>query len=250
VYAGAEAPKSVLALTGELAAHVDGRTTRLMVASEAERSDAVRAAAIDQARAAGLTGIETRVRVGNGYEQLRIEQAEQVYDFTVLPGSEPGYNPSRLSRMAIALLDHLRNPLLIVKGDRTALRRLLVCTAAGEPGKADVTAAGRLARRLGAAVSLVYVVPVGSSVPERARVHLQQAERELHALDVPVAVKVREAPTPARGILEEAKSGDHDLIVLGEHQPPVRWLRRPTNVALQVCAAADRSVLVLKDELE
>jgi nucleotide-binding universal stress UspA family protein len=127
---------------------------------------------------------------------------------------------------------------------------MLVCTAAGEPGKADVTSAGRFARRLGAAVTLVYVVPPSGQVPESARNHLDRAERALRALDVPVVIKTREASTPARGILEESRTDDYDLVVVGEHQLPVKWLRRPDNVALQVCAAADRSVLVLKDELE
>ena len=63
-----------------------------------------------------------------------------------------GHNPNRLSRRVVALLERLRNPLLVVKGHARRLRRILVCTAAGEPGKADVSAAGRLARRLGASV--------------------------------------------------------------------------------------------------
>ena len=226
------------------------QVTLLAVADQAERSEEVRAAARERAATAGFAGVEPRLRVGSSLEQLRMEQAEQVYDFAVLAGSELGHNPSRLNRRVVSLLERMRNPLLVVKGPLVGLSRILVCTAAGEPGKADVMAAGRLARKLGASVGLLYVLSPMKSISEAARVHLARAERALKALDVPVQVITREAPTAARGILEEARAADYDLIVVGEHQPHARWLMRIENVALQVCAAADRNVLVLKDELE
>jgi sulfate transport system ATP-binding protein len=250
VLADPEAPPSSLQMAREMMYALRAQATLLAVADQAAGAEQVRAAAKARAEEAGFGAIEPRVRLGDPLEQLRIEQAEQVYDFTVLSGSDLGHNPSRLSRKVVHLLEQMRNPLLVVKGQATGLRRILVCTAAGEPGKADVMAAGRLARKLGASVGLVYVLTRPGSLSEVARDHLQRAERALKALDVPVAINTRQAASPARGILDESRSGDYDLIVVGEHQPRLRWLMRGENVALQVCAAADRSVLVLKDELE
>jgi sulfate/thiosulfate transport system ATP-binding protein len=250
VLADPDAPPGALQVARELMYALRAQPTLLAVADEAAVVEQVRAAAKARAEEAGFGAIEPRVRLGSPLEQLHIEQAEQVYDFTVLAGSDLAHNPSRLTRQVVALLERMRNPLLVVKGQATSLRRILVCTAAGEPGKADVMGAGRLARKLGASVGLVYVLTNSGTLSESARAHLLRAERALKALDVPVAISTRSAASAARGILDEARAGDYDLIVVGEHQPRLRWLMRGDNVALQVCAAADRSVLVLKDELD
>ena len=46
-------------------------------------------------------------------------------------------------------------------GGAGAFSRILICTAVGEPGKADVRVGGWLARRLGAEVTLLHVLPEG-----------------------------------------------------------------------------------------
>src|SRR5205823_14729868 len=51
-------------------------------------------------------------------------------------------------------------PMLVVKGERPSLRRILFCTAGGEPGKRDIIFGGRVARRAGATTTLLYVDPV------------------------------------------------------------------------------------------
>jgi ABC-type Fe3+/spermidine/putrescine transport system ATPase subunit/nucleotide-binding universal stress UspA family protein len=247
-----DAPRATLEVARVLTERIRGRATILAVASGAEGAEVVRAEARARAEAAGFPKtIDPRIRFGNAFDQLRVEQAEQVYDYTVIWGSTGlEQNQSRISRRVVEMLDHLRNPLLVVKGERTSMRKILIGSAAGEPGKADVSAAGRLARRIGAAVVLVHVTREGAQAPDAARDHLQRAERALIALDVPVEVEIRQAPSPARGILDVAKTAECDLVVIGQHQPGARWRARRDDVSLQVCAAADRSVLVLKDELE
>ena len=59
------------------------------------------------------------------------------------------------------LLDGLATPLLVVQGEPATFSRILICTAVGEPGKADVRVGGWLARRLGAEVTLLHVLPEG-----------------------------------------------------------------------------------------
>lgn len=242
-------PTTTLAVAKLLAASLGARASMLYVADRPEGADALRASAASRGREAGMGHVDARVRIGDPLEQLGIEQAERVYDVTVLSGTDrDGVN--RLSRRVVGALDNLRNPLLVVKGTPAKFARLLVCTAAGEPGKADVAAGGRLARRLGASAALVYVIRPASRLSTAARDHLDRAKRALDAMDVPSEIKVREAPTPARGILEEIREGDYDLVIIGAHQARQRWIFRADNVSLQVCAGSSRSVLVLKDELD
>jgi sulfate transport system ATP-binding protein len=245
-----DGPLTALHTARELMERVRGRATILAIAPGAGAGEAARAAARGRALAAGFRGIEPRIRFGDAFEQLRIEQAEHVYDFTVLAGSSnESRNSSRLSRRVVEVLDHLRNPLIVVKGAETSVRRILVAALPGEPGRAVVAFAGRLARRLGASVVLLHVTR-GHEASAAIRDHLERAERALRALDVAVEPRIREGEAVARAIVEEARSASCDLIALGQHHEPTRWLRRRENVALQVCATSDRSVLVLKDELE
>jgi len=139
-------------------------------------------------------------------------------------------------------------PILVAKGERTALERILICTAAGEPGKSDVRVGGRLARRVGAAVSLLYVAREQEKVSSFTQRHLDRAAATLKATDVESEVRIRTAITPLAGIMAEAMEGDYDLIVIGAHGPGSRLRFRPNDVMLQVLSASQRHVLVVPSD--
>jgi nucleotide-binding universal stress UspA family protein len=151
----------------------------------------------------------------------------------------------QLGETLMTVLQHADVPVLIAKGDRTKLERVLICTAAGEPGKSDVRVGGRLARRLGAKVTLLYVARGSDGVSALARGHLDRAAATLNAIDVENEVRIRSAPTPLAGILAEAVAGDHDLIVIGAHGPRSRSRFKLNDVMLQVLSTAQRHVLVV-----
>jgi nucleotide-binding universal stress UspA family protein len=127
---------------------------------------------------------------------------------------------------------------------------VLICTAAGEPGKSDVRVGGRLARMLGAQVTLLFVTRESEGPDSLTRSHLDRASATLRAHDVISQVRVRFAENPLAGILEEAQEGDHDLIVIGSHGPRSRSRRlfALNDVTLQVVSAADRPVLVVPSD--
>ncbi|MFO0984703.1 MAG: universal stress protein [Planctomycetota bacterium] len=122
---------------------------------------------------------------------------------------------------------------------------MLICTAAGEPGKTGVLVGGRLARRLNAQVTLLYVAAEAMPCSRRERAHLEHAASALRALDVPVSIRIRPARSPAKGILFESREGDHDLIVMGHHGPKSRALFASDDVTLQVLVGADRPVMIV-----
>jgi sulfate transport system ATP-binding protein len=212
---------------------------------ESGETDALRAAVQAHAVEKGLPDSEVLVRRGDPVEEIAAEQAQSYYDFVVLTGS--------VAPVFDGLLDRLATALLILRGDRPSLARILICTAVGEPGKADVRVGGWLARRLGAEVTLLHVNAGGSGKtggrdPEPwVQIHLDRGVATLRALEVKSRGTIRTARTPAEGILAEAAEGGYDLIVMGRHAPRPGPLFRPkaTDITLRILAGIQTSMLIV-----
>ena len=251
-----EGSTTPLAITRLLAERMQASITVLAVAEHADRAEVLRAKLGERAQAESLPEASLRVRFGKAAEQIAAEQAESVYEMLVmtararsrasrLPVLEARAMARQLGETLMTVLQHTDVPVLVAKGERTRLERILICTAAGEPGKSDVRIGGRLARRMGATVTLLYVARESAGVSPLARSHLDRAAATLKAIDVESEVRVRSAATPLAGIMAEAAEGDYDLIVIGAHGPRSRMRFRPNDVMLQVLAAAQRHVLVV-----
>ncbi len=250
-----EGPTTQLALARLLADRLRARTTVLAVAEDPDQAESVRAKLGERAEAAGLSGATLRVRFGKPAEQIATEQAQSLYEMLIMtprPGSKAARRPAleprakarHLGDTLMTVLEHADVPVLIAKGERSQVERVLICTAAGEPGKNDVREGGRLARRLGATVTLLYVSR-GSDVSALTRSHLDRAIATLKSIDVEADVRIRSAPTPVAGIMAEIRERDHDLIVIGAHGPRSRTRFKLNDVMLQVLSIADRHVLVV-----
>jgi nucleotide-binding universal stress UspA family protein len=125
---------------------------------------------------------------------------------------------------------------------------MLICTAAGEPGKSDVRVGGWLARRLGTAATLLYVLREGAEPPPLVRAHFERAAATLRGLDVATDVRYRPSASPADGIIEEVREGSYGLLVVGAHGPQARSALARDDVTLQVIARSDAPVLVVPAE--
>ncbi|MFY9558403.1 MAG: ATP-binding cassette domain-containing protein [Blastocatellia bacterium] len=251
-----DGPTTPLQVARLFAERLRARTTALAVAEHQEKADPLRAKLRERIKAAGLPEDALRVRFGKAAEQIAAEQAESLYEMLVMtarPRSKASRLPALESRaMArnlgptlMTVLKHTDVPVLVAKGERTQVERVLICTAAGEPGKSDVREGGRMARRLGASVTLVYVAKEAESVSALTRSHLDRAAATLTAIDVEAEVRIRTAATPIAGIMTEAREGKHDLIVIGAHRPTSRRRFKLNDVMLQVLSTADRHVLVV-----
>jgi len=192
----------------------------------------------------GSETVEVRVRTGQPAEQVRNEQAESFYDLIVVSGK--GGEAVR-SAPVRRLLRESSTP-LIFGLPRENLRRILICTAVGEPGKADVRVGGWLAGRLGAKVTLLHISRDPSEPPRFIRAHLDQGVATLSAFDVDAQARVRMSPTPLEGILMEAREGDYDLVVVGGHGPRTRSIRARDDITLQILDSLNRPVLVVPEE--
>jgi nucleotide-binding universal stress UspA family protein len=189
---------------------------------------------------------ELRVRPGPESVAPLLEEAQEgEYDLVVVPGSS--LDSLFASALAQEILEVASIPVLLVKEAGPRLERMLICTGAGEPGKADVVFGGRLARHARAKVTVLHLYPPGaeSLIVERGARHLEQACASLEALGVACETRLAAHASPAQGILEQLVSGNHDLLVIGA--PARRDLRRASSLDLtsQIIERANRPVLVV-----
>ncbi len=241
-----EGPSPSLQITGPLQEALDGLATVLGVIAASGDQEALRQVLTQRVGEAGLTGTPVRVRAGDPAEQIALEQAEAPYDFLVLGETEAGRR--RATALTEELLERIATPILLMRGFGGSPRRILICTAVGEPGKADVRAGGWLARRLGATVTLLHVLPEGRAPLPIVQAHLQRGIVTLRELGVSGRSSTRTAEAPAEGILEQLGAEPHDLVVLGgPARGPHSAFGRSASVTRQILRRSRCSVLVVPE---
>jgi len=240
---------SHLAMGGWLASRLDGSVTVLRNRKDQERDEKVRDEVQRRLTEAGVQAANVLLPEGKSSEVLIREQTAHIYNFLLLTRSKADAKMSHLgiARMLTRILEGAEVPLLITARDFKPIERILVCTAAGEPGKTDVRMAAWLARRVRASVTLLHVLTPNSN-DASAREHVANAASTLGSLDVHVDTRLVEAQSPAEAIVREAAQGDWDLLVLGGHGPHAGALFEPEDVTLQVLKQVDCSVLVVPDQ--
>ncbi|PYP82712.1 MAG: hypothetical protein DMF61_25605 [Blastocatellia bacterium AA13] len=234
---------------------LDAAITLLGVAKTEKAAEKLRAALATRLKEAGLAESLIRLRHGDPAKQILTEQSESLYDLLLVAAKT---KPSRfrlgkgrraparhLGSTVPALLERAQLPVMVIKGEWSKFAKILICTAAGEPGERDVRIGGRLARLLGASVTLLYITREEGEPPFLAHVHLERGLATLRGLDVSAEVRIRHAVQPSQGILSEASEGDYDIIVLGSHGRRPRLLFGANDITMQVISASDRPILVI-----
>ncbi len=215
-----------------------------------DRADASTSLATWLGTAMGAEVTRMDVKDGVTAETLLRDIRAQEYDLIVTGGD--GVPVDRLQR-------EVTTPLLVAKGARTSIKRVLLCSAGGEPGKIDVVFGARLARRVGASTRLLHVART-ASVREAQAVatangdqkpwlvrYMEEGRLTLLGQGVEVDTKIRHGGV-VEEILAEAAEGDYDLIVVGGHVPSRQW-PGGRDVAAEIAARADRPVLVVRGRL-
>jgi nucleotide-binding universal stress UspA family protein len=188
------------------------------------------------------------VRSGAREEQITAELAETYYHLFVVDASAAARGERRRGAVVEpAVLERSRTPILFVRGPAKTWKNLLLCTAVGEPGRAAVRYGAWLAARISARVLLLHVSRPGGEAPSWVRAHLERGVRTLHGQGVQADFRIRSADSPLEGILEEAREGSHDLVLIGRHVSPAGAQRHGEDVTLQVLRATDGPVLVVPE---
>ena len=179
------------------------------------------------------------------------------HDLILVPSYDTESKPFG-ERRAVAeeLARRAGTPVLFASLARERIESVLLCTGAGEEGKADVAFGGRFARSVGARATLLFVDDREVPAWEQDRIHveppwilehLRRGVEALRARGVTAKVEVRRGAVLDQ-ILAEAVEGRHDVIVVGKHVPGSRGRKRATrDLASDLVLRADRSVLVVHD---
>ena len=210
---------------------------------------------------------ETKTRRGHAAEQILDEAVEWQADLIVIGQlGRRGLTRFIMGGTATRIVQYARCSVLLVKGRRSALQKILVCTAGGEPGLRDVEVAGRLAAQTQAAVTVLHVMsqvaltektyqpeleaPANDLMARHTRegLHLEAALNTLKSAGVSCAAKVRHGLVVDE-IAAEARDGDYDLLVIGAHlaRGLSRWLL--DDVTAHVLEETLLPVLVVRGDL-
>jgi nucleotide-binding universal stress UspA family protein len=206
------------------------------------------------------------VRRGHAAEEILREADAGSYDLIVVGArGRRGITRFLMGSTSERIARHSRLPVLVVRGWANQIERILICTAAGEPGLAAVETGGRLAAMVGAEVTVLHVM---SQVPatylslrdledlegraddlmahgSREGVHLKKALTLLDALGVPARARVRHGLVVDE-IMDEACHQAYDMVVIGTHVA-AGWMRfLLEDVTRQLISCIDRAILVAK----
>ncbi len=238
----------------------------ILVVSERDQGKEARRMA--EATAADLaaagTPVTTHQRTGQMANEVVLQAQAAPYDLVII-GSRGRRGVVRLllGSMALHVTEHAPASILVVKGRARELRRFLVCSSAGPISEHTVRFASRLARALGASVTLLHVMSqlplaedalpndLDASAEELIRHRSREGIHLRHMLDLLAAEGQVGRAVVRHGlvldeIIAEAREGRYDLIVTGAHVTPGLNARLVDDLSADVLLAANRPVLVVR----
>jgi nucleotide-binding universal stress UspA family protein len=218
--------------------------------------------------ARGLTdlglSVQVRVEVGDPEQTVMAEVERTAYDLVAI-GALGGQRSRRtlLDSVGMRIMERATGSVLVIKGDRSQLARVLICSSGTEHSRLPVQIGSHVACGAGAGATLLHVMDpmpimyagleeMEETLPELLQTETEQA-RELRwavgALEAEcqnVELKLRQGVV-ADEVLQEARAGDYDLIVLGSSRA-ARGIVRVLlgDLTHTVVSRAQRPVLVAR----
>ncbi|MBI1878311.1 MAG: universal stress protein [Chloroflexi bacterium] len=213
-----------------------------------------------------LSDLQTKVRLGQAAEEIIQEAKEGDYDLIIVGERRDHDLVTRfLGSTAKRVIEHAPCPVIVAKGKSGPIHRILLCDSGAE----SQSLLNRFTERLPALVegevevTVLHVmsqITAGPGVPgkqlranaeELIQAHTPEGElleRDIQILEqsnLHPQAKVRHGLVVDE-ILAEARSGDHDLVVIGAHRG-AGWERLLLDdLARQIIEQMDRPVLVLR----
>jgi sulfate transport system ATP-binding protein len=172
---------------------------------------------------------DARKQIGNGMASIQVRMDRTSIPSAIARSTEQnpvdlvivGWRPVEGVNFVESILQAGDHHLLLAAHPGARLEKALVCAASGEPGKDDVMFAGRLLRHLGAQAKLLTVIKAENDT-EYERQHIGRfmagGKHSLQMFGVPTESEMK-VGHPQTEIIEEMRSGEFDLIVLGAPLP-------------------------------
>ena len=214
---GSAPSRAALALGGELARLAHARVAVLAPGTEPGEDADRRLQEAREQLGSGVASLESRTSGEATRAAVAEETSRRPCDLVVL-----GTAPRDGVKLAEDVISAGQHHLLLVPPEAPgrAPERWLICVAVGEPGKADVSFAGRLARHLRAEATILTVLPETARLDDapQAERFLAGSARTLARMGIQVTTRIRYGRVRAE-ILAQLRDGGHDLLVMGSPLP-------------------------------
>jgi nucleotide-binding universal stress UspA family protein len=225
-----------------------------------------------------------KVRIGHAAEEILDEATPKEYDLVVVGArGRRGITRFLMGSTSERIARHAAVSVLIVRGEHLQIRRILVCTGGRKIGLDAVAFGGRVAKLVGAEVTVLHVMsqlaastmlpeagvlqampqtPAPPSTDELQLEDLEAPAEELmahetsegrhlqQALDILADQRVPGQALVRHGLIveeisDEACDGKYDLIVVGAH-PVEGWMRLLLNdVGKQIISCCPESPVLV-----
>jgi nucleotide-binding universal stress UspA family protein len=208
--------------------------------------------------------VEVRVEVGSAENLLLSEVEGTTYDLVALGSLAGKRSPGALFEpLGMRLLERAQGSVLLIKGERPRLSRILICSSGTEHGRMAVWAGTALACAAEASATLLHVVDLmpamytGLQRMEETLAELLDSGTDM-ARELRWAAQVIKAECDisevmlrrgivADEIVKESEVGDYDLIVLGSSRSAGGLVRALMgDVTHKVVNLVERPVLVVR----
>ena len=263
---GSRRYKATLRFAQEVARALSADVTLLGVVDKKRKIEELGRGLDEFAR--GLSGhglpVQVRVEAGNPEDLVVDELEATLYDLVALGalGGKRSHH-SFLSSVALRIVERAQTSVLVVKGDRPTLSRVLICASGTEHGHLSVWAGAALACGAGARATVLHVLDAmpamyaGLEQMEETLTELLHSDTEM-ARELKWAAQVVKAECELselklrRGIaveeiMSEARGGDYDVIVLGSSAAAPGLVRALMgDLTRDVVTRAQRPVLVVR----
>jgi nucleotide-binding universal stress UspA family protein len=262
---GSRRKEATLHFAASVAKALLADTTLLGVAEKArgalELEIALNAAAQDLADS-GLP-VRVQIEVGSPEEVIMAEAARCAYDLVAVGTlGEKRSRRALFDSVGMRIVERAQSSVLLIRGNRRELSRLLICTSGTALGRLAVQAGAALACSAGARATVLHVVDAmpgmytGLEQMEETLAELLQSDTDRAKKLIWAAGVVKDECEVAelklrRGmvadeILREGQEGDYDLIVLGSSRSASGFVRiLMGDLTREILSRAQRPVLVV-----
>jgi nucleotide-binding universal stress UspA family protein len=209
---------------------------------------------------------DVRIKTARGHAAEEIlKESETTGTELIVIGDRGGRGLTRflLGSTSSRIVQYAPCSVLVAKKTSQELRRILVCTAGGEPGLRDVRFAAAIAAATEADMTVLHVMSQVALSDDSDLYDLKATAEELiergtrEGAHLAAALKIMEE-VGARGSLKvrhglvideidaEAREDDHDVVVVGAHFASGFGRLLLDNVTSHVLEDLDRAVLVVR----
>jgi len=234
---GMPAAENAMRLGGAFAAPLKADVVVLGVVEQPEDEAPLQLALAKQADSLRARGLSPKIKMcaGDPVRQISIETSKTTYDLVIVAARKTGSTGLHWrSEKMYELIKSISPPVLVAIGEWAQLKRFLVCTGGKEFIEEAVQLTGKLAKAVGASVTLLHVMAEPPAIyanlvrmeedvdrllasKSELGMNLSDQKANLEKLGVSAEVRIRHGIVVDE-VFGEAREKSYELIVTGSSQ--------------------------------